>query len=422
MPRSWISFILCGVISIFFNKTVFYEENIDLFAVFYVIFISIFVIKDITECFKQESKIILLSYLFRLFLLYWGITYRGTPLQLPNDIDSAHYHSSAVSYLQGSIPIYENYYSKLVAGIYYFFGISRIMSQYLNILFSLTSIYIISLILKKLNLNSIGIKIVALIPNYAIMSTILIRECVIIFMLTCSTYFIVSWLQSSKFTNFLFGCFFCGLAGLFHGGSISPLIAYIIIFLIYNRKNKQINLTAFQKFLLVGFVIGFLIVFAATDNLSFDFMEEAELQKDAHEFEKGGATYIVGIDIANPILNFVVNTPIRVFYYLLSPMPWDWRGANDILCFFLSSLFYTSGIILTIKILRNIDNNNPLKKYLITLLLVMGISSVIFSWGVTNSGTAMRHRDKFIAPYIVMAMCALNQYPKKKIFKIFALK
>ena len=39
----------------------------------------------------------------------------------------------------------------------------------------------------------------------------------------------------------------------------------------------------------------------------------------------------------------------------------------------------------------------------------MCISCVIFSWGVRNAGTALRHRDKFISIYIVMLILCIEQ-------------
>ena len=212
MPCSWISFLLCAIVSFFLQTTKFYSDNIDCFSVIYIAIVSYFVLKDIQKFFPKECESVLLfSYFFRLFLLYFGITHHGTSLQLPNDMDSDGYQYSAELIANSSgwfKHYYGGYYSKVVAVVYCFFGISRIIGQYLNILFSLTTIYIVFLIFQKLNLKqnicTFGIKIIALIPNFAIMSTTLIRESVIIMMLAFSTYCIVCWLYDSKYSNFVF--------------------------------------------------------------------------------------------------------------------------------------------------------------------------------------------------------------------------
>ncbi len=418
MSRSWITFSLCGFISLIINRFPFYQANIDYFAVLYIAIISIGVFKDIQKNYRRDNFVLALSYFFRLFLLYWGVTFHGTKLQLPNDLDSGTYHNSAVSYLNGVVPFFDNYYSKIIAIVYYFFGISRIVGQYMNILLSLTAIYVTQKTLKNLNLNdkyiSYGIMIMALIPNYAIMSTTLIRESIIIFFIAYSTYYFTLWLSKPAILNFVYACAFSGIAALFHGGSISLTLGYIIFFVLYDKQKRKINFSMYQKLLVSAIFIGFVIVFLSVENFSVSYIDEAQFQKDAHEAEHGGSTYEVGLDIDNNILNFFVNTPIRIIYYILSPMPWDWRGANDIICFLFSSLFYTTCIMLAIKAIKLSDLNSPSRKYIIALLIVVSVSCIIFSWGVTNSGTAMRHRDKFIAPFIVMLMTTINVLPQKR--------
>ena len=416
MTRSWICFSLCGFISLIINQFSFYQENIDYFAVLYIAVISIGVFKDIQQTYQKDNFVIALSYLFRLFLLYWGVTFLGTKLQLPNDVDSGTYHSAAIANLTGHEHWYiNNYYSKIVAIIYYFFGVSRIIGQYLNILLSLTAIYITRRTLQNLKIDdkliSYGVMIMALIPNYAIMSTSLIRESIIIFFIACSTYFFTLWLSKPLIVNFIYACVFSGIAALFHGGSIALALGYVMIFFLYDKRSRKINFNMYQK-LLVSFI--FIVVFLSVEDFSISILEEAEQTKESLESEQGGSTYEVGLDIDNSILNFFVNTPIRVIYYILSPMPWDWRGINDIMCFFLSSLFYSSCIILAIKAIKYGRKNAPLRKYIIALLIIVSISCIIFSWGVTNSGTAMRHRDKFIVPFIVMLMVSIETLPKKQ--------
>lgn len=420
MIRSWITFALCGFISLMINRFSFYHDYIDYFAVSYIALISVAVFKDIQNDYKNDNIVVTLSYCFRLFLLGWGVTYHGTSLELPNDYDSDLYQRSAIEFINGLSLEYDNYYSKTIAVVYYFFGISRIIGQYLNILLSLTAIYITRRTLQNLKIDdkyiSYGIMIMALIPNYAIMSTTLIRESIIIFFIACSTYFFTLWLSKPLMSNFVYACAFSGIAALFHGGSITIALGYVMIFVLYDKRNKKINFNMYQKLLVTCFFIGFVIVFFSVENFSISMMEKAEQTKEAYEAERGGATYKVGLNIENSVLNFFVNTPIRIIYYILSPMPWDWRGVNDILCFMFSSLFYTSCIIIAIKGIKYSNVNSSSRKYIIALLIVVGVGCVIFSWGVTNSGSAMRHRDKFIVPFIIMLIIAMKTAPKKNIF------
>lgn len=425
MPRSWIAFVLCGLISVILNKFSFYQDYIDIFASLYIILISVCVLHDFQKLYKYDSWVLTLSYLFRLFLLYWAITYHDTNMQLPNDVDSDTYHEAAIAILNNKEHWYiNNYYSKIIAVIYYLFGVSRIIGQYLNILLSLTAISITQKTLKNLNINdkyiSYGTMIMALIPNYAIMSTILIRESIIIFFIAYSTYYFTLWLSKPVILNFILACVFAGIAALFHGGSIALALGYVMIFVLYDKRNRKINFNIYQKLLVSFIFIGFVIVFLSVEDFSISYIEEAEAVKDAREQSAGGSTYEVGFDIDNSVLNFFLNSPIRIIYYILSPMPWDWRGPNDIICFLFSSLFYTYSIYLTYKAITLQNSNSSYKKYLIALLVIVCISCIIFSWGVSNSGTAMRHRDKFIAPFVVMLMITVKTLPKpNRILRIF---
>ena len=83
MYRSWIIFALCGFISLIINRFSIYQENIDYFAVLYIAVISIGVFKDIQQTYQKDNFVIALSYLFRLFLLYWGVTFLGTKEIVP---------------------------------------------------------------------------------------------------------------------------------------------------------------------------------------------------------------------------------------------------------------------------------------------------------------------------------------------------
>ena len=122
----------------------------------------------------------------------------------------------------------------------------------------------------------------------------------------------------------------------------------------------------------------------------------------------GGAGYTIKtITSGNEIIDLVINTPIRIIYYLFSPMPWNWRGIKDIIAFFFSSLYYFFGIILAAKSIKKYNFSN--KNLVIALLLVMTFSYIIFSWGVKNAGTAMRHRDKFVSVYVLMTVMSIYE-------------
>ena len=127
-----------------------------------------------------------------------------------------------------------------------------------------------------------------------------------------------------------------------------------------------------------------------------------ELVEISERTGRGGSGYKAGLSISNPILDFIVNTPIRVAYFGLSPMPWNWRGIGDILAFGFSSLYYLIGFYYVYKAYKHKKEKDNKWNLMMACFIIILLGYVVFSWGVSNAGTAMRHRDKFLPIYIVM--------------------
>src|SRR5699024_4234411 len=93
-------------------------------------------------------------------------------------------------------------------------------------------------------------------------------------------------------------------------------------------------------------------------------------------------------------------------------LPWDWRSFSDIFAFMFSRLFYIITIFFGIRSL-NIKNTDY-KNLNIALLIMAVVNMIFFSWGVSNSGTALRHREKYIAIYMLLLAISKNRKKKKK--------
>src|SRR5699024_6290885 len=100
-------------------------------------------------------------------------------------------------------------------------------------------------------------------------------------------------------------------------------------------------------------------------------------------------------------------TPVRMFYFIFSPLPWRWRGLTDVITSFFSGLFYGYTLYLGI---RHLFHKNAKNKNLtfISLFTVMG-GIMVFSWRVSNAGTSLRHRDKFIGLFILLLAITMNE-------------
>ena len=56
------------------------------------------------------------------------------------------------------------------------------------------------------------------------------------------------------------------------------------------------------------------------------------------------------------------------------------------------------------------------KNYAIVIFIVALCTAFVFSWGVTNTGTATRHRDKMIVVYAVLYSLSHYNCRDKKVY------
>ena len=262
---------------------------------------------------------------------------------------------------------------------------------------------------------------IAFSPNFLLINCTLRREAVIEFILTVSLYCFIEWYRKNKFIFLVESILLSMLAAAFHSGCIAATLGYTLFYMLYDKNKNKLNFKF--KNLLIGIVI--IILFFILNNylngiLSSKFqinsMENYILRMENGE---GGAGYsLKSVATGNTILDLIINSPLRIAYYLISPFPWQWRGIKDIIAFLFSSLYYLIGNILAIHLINNKKTSKHSKNLIIALFFTLCISYIIFSWGVHNSGTALRHRDKFISIYIVMSVLCIEQKNVKEKYKL----
>ena len=96
--------------------------------------------------------------------------------------------------------------------------------------------------------------------------------------------------------------------------------------------------------------------------------------------------------------------PLKMFYFMFSPIPLDWRGFGDIASFMFDSSIYVFLVGATIYGLFKSDM--PLRNK-IFILLFIGITVLVYSYGTQTAGTAMRHRNKII-PLLLITFAITN--------------
>jgi len=316
--------------------------------------------------------------------------------------DTEFFHAFALRNLAGH-QIHYTHYTDFLVSVYSLTGSSRFFAQGINVAFSYCTLLVVSGTTKLIGLSRkqqlFALALVAFMPSMVAFSGILLREAWIEFFLTLSVYFFVKWYKQGGLPYIGF-CFLSAfIAAYMHDGTIGALVGYGIAFVFYSRvRNRESIRSESILALLVLLLIGLLVI-QNLGSLASKFATIAEKDLLESEINKnnGGSAYLqwmAGYSFQVALL----LSPIRMFYLLFSPIPFDWRGFMDIAVFFVDSIVY---VILLWNICRRFKLASHLRKYLLISFLSM---TLLFSMGTSNSGTAIRHRAKFY-PFLVLTYC-----------------
>lgn len=199
-----------------------------------------------------------------------------------------------------------------------------------------------------------------------------------------------------------------------HGGTIGIVFGYFLVLTLYKREEDTFKLNARSWLAIVAvwgfsmFLSNYMDVFGnKLDGVDTGNVDEVLISGYKKQYDKGGSDYLLWLPVSS-MSDAIVFSPFKMFYFLLSPVPWEWRGIQDILAFFIDSIWY---LILCWGIYKSKPNAfNTLKRGLIMSLLTVVF---IFGIGVTNSGTAMRHRAKLLS-FIVVTYCISKSIRQNK--------
>lgn len=389
-----ISFILvqCGVL----------EKNNEVYSCLLICINTIIFLAYLSTQFKQKEYviylIILVSYAIRLILIFYD-TY-VEPLAL-SDIEE--YRRGAEAFFYTGKALYNGGQSNTVLfmGLFYkVFGVQRILLEYfVTIIMVFEGVWIY----RFLSTFKVEMKLCALAVAWVQFSPMLIRNTCVVnresFINICVFFSLVAftkWYKSGKFLCAVESVAWVMAGCFFHAGIIGVAIGYIMAFILYSHQKHAFVFTwqSIAACALVALMIA-LLYMGAFDIFMKKFTN-LTLTKMLTNVEKaeGGAYYNIGGDITT-LWQMLLYTPIRALYFWCSPMPWDWRGLQDMAAFMCSSALYAYTFYIAVKGIR--ARKDSIQNLIAIYLLCLIVCGVIFGWGVKNAGTAMRHRDKFIS-------------------------
>jgi len=384
----------------------FINSQSSIVPILLIVMVSFVLIYDLSRVKRRISIVIAGGYVFRVFFLFWDV-YFSNIFALPGSgADSKVFYSLGRRFAQGETIEFEKNFVSVVGTLLKFTGENRLYAQFILMLFSILAIFYMYKTMELMNVGE-DAEVRALIfacflPNFASLSSIFLRESIIFFSVSASVYHFTKWFKSSGLSNLLKSMLFCIIACLMHGGCVALIAGYLIVMFLYDRNAQTYRITAGNTIICIVAFAVFLFVFNNYGDTLFGKVRNVESLSDiGSTYDEGGSSYAKYVGDTTSIGRMLMFTVPRLAFFLFSPMPWMVRGINDIIAILFSSLFY---LVVIVKSVKNIKcyTDPKRKNYVIALLIICLAVAFVFSMGTTNAGTALRHRDKVIALYIVL--------------------
>lgn len=329
------------------------------------------------------------------------------------------FQPGALDYLQGYSEGVQ-FYSKVVACIYYFFGIVMEIPVFVNIMVSLFADILFYKILSNADLSTKNTKVFfllfMLLPWRNLQSLYMVREAIPTFFVVVVVFYIQKFLVCKKYRYLVQAVMFSLVAMLFHSGLVALVLVtmFMAVFFDADKGKLQLQRKNIFRALFVLSMIGAAVVVGG-NSLFYKFQMvfgkgEAQIAVwSAAVMGGAGSVYLQGFQYTSA-LDIVWQSPLRLVYFLFSPMPWDWRNLKDVFAFSFDAMVQ---IVAIGYVLRNLSNLSGGAKMMTKIVFIMYIfSALTFGAGTFDSGTAMRHRAK-ITSMIIICMAVVYDYKQR---------
>ncbi|MDD7560135.1 MAG: hypothetical protein PUJ95_07730 [Bacteroidales bacterium] len=198
---------------------------------------------------------------------------------------------------------------------------------------------------------------------------------------------------------------------------IGIAIGYLLVYSIYDSRSGCIILgyKAWISLILSITVVAYLFLFTdilgyfsgVIDSTTGTVSTEALIEKQNLN-DGGGSRYLDWLTIGS-LPQLLLYSPLKILYFLFSPIPPDIRGMKDIVAFLIDSVFY----ILVLFLIYNKGRKKsfgtyPIERKTIHLLMTpIWIVIILYSFGTRTAGTAMRHRANVFPELVVLSMLSI---------------
>lgn len=302
-------------------------------------------------------------------------------------------------------------YSRIIGAIYLVAGRMPLLPQLLNVLLGVLIVYVTYFIVIELGgarkSAQMGALVAALFPTLNLYSAITMRENFISVLAGVSVLYFFKWMNSGKAGKLVAAALYLLMSSAVHGAMIFIGIVYIVYAAFYKAKEKKWRAINRQTVLYITlfffafFLFNKYLLNKVPGEMSLFFSPEYLSQVASSRAHDSGA-YLVGF---TPDSSFesVIQTPIRVLFFLFSPFPWMISSAGHIFGMLDALLYMVLIFFLLIELKKHKRRDSNLIAAAVLMILIF---IVVFSWGTSNFGTAIRHRQKIV--WLIIAVSALR--------------
>jgi hypothetical protein len=244
--------------------------------------------------------------------------------------------------------------------------------------------------------------IAALYPEFAMLSALTLREVVIHFFLSLAIVALIRYWKYKKVNSLLTFLLYMGIATLFHTAMVLGLAGFGLAVLIISQEGKKKSV--FYKVAAFVLVAGGLVFINFTGiglskfGGSFDGAIDKFQTLEATE-ALGNAAYPDWLRMSGGASD-LWKLPIRFVAFLFSPaLPPMVKSASHAIGL-IDALFY---LYLANSIFKNRRTIKANKSAYVVVIISM-VLALVFSLGVSNFGTAIRHRAKLLPLFLILAI------------------
>ncbi len=300
-------------------------------------------------------------------------------------------------------------YTWVVSVFYALFERSSLMMQGINVLFGTLIILNVGLLATFLGRDSKLARqaawLTAFFPSLIYFSAVLLREVAVAYPLSIGVLFLAYWYRERRWWQMVVAVASLMLSMAFHSGAVAVMLAMGVWFLgswVRSLFSQGFRNLGRNSLALIAGAAALAFVFSSGFGMTkFKRVQEGDVENLAESqtaFAKGRTAYLEDLHPESSA-EVVLQTPLRLTYFLFAPFPWMLRSGADVLgvidsifiFYLVFRLWRQRGLITT-------------RRESVLVLAVFASMAVTFAIGVSNYGTALRHRNKMLPLLIGAAL------------------